>query len=102
MGNWSGSTEFLSSATSLPLKIDGLVDVPEGNAPKGHRWAQPSVKHLRELMRWSMGHRDEASALGAKARAEMVAKYSPLAITRRYIVPRLKDLQVHLRGRDQM
>merc|ERR1711972_1291395 len=37
--NWSGSTEFLSETCSLPLRIDGLVEVEQGSGPAGHKWA---------------------------------------------------------------
>jgi hypothetical protein len=37
---------------SLPLEIEEeLVPLPEDSAFKGHFWAQPSVSHLRKLMR---------------------------------------------------
>mmetsp|Transcript_90113 Transcript_90113/g.259815 ORF Transcript_90113/g.259815 Transcript_90113/m.259815 type:complete len:450 (-) Transcript_90113:83-1432(-) len=87
--NWSGSTEFMSEAYSLPLRIDGLEPVDPGNAPEGHRWAVPSVEHLRTLMRWAAEHREEAAAVGARAREAMVSKFSPRAIVDEHIVPRL-------------
>jgi glycosyltransferase involved in cell wall biosynthesis len=42
----------------------------------GHRWAQPSVKHLRKLMRHVVEHPQEAKAKGKRARKDIVAKYS--------------------------
>jgi glycosyltransferase involved in cell wall biosynthesis len=69
---WSGTTEYMTEENSYPLQIDGLIEVriliatngcllsgislallvqiTEG-AFRGHKWADPSVKHLRELLR---------------------------------------------------
>ncbi|CAK0843915.1 unnamed protein product [Prorocentrum cordatum] len=91
--NWSGPTAFLSDAYSLPLRIDGLVDVEEGQGPAGHRWAQPSVAHLRGLMRWAAEHRAEAAALGARAREAMRERFSPGAVARGHLLPRLRRLR---------
>lgn len=49
---------------------------------RGLSWAQPSVQHLRALMRHVFIHRDEAAARGAAARARMVERYSPPAIAK--------------------
>lgn len=49
---------------------------------RGHSWAQPSVAHLRALMRRVYEHRDEAAARGAAARARMMERYSPPAIAK--------------------
>lgn len=49
---------------------------------RGLSWAQPSVPHLRSLMRRVYAHRDEAAARGAAARLRMVERYSPPAIAK--------------------
>lgn len=85
--NWSGSTAFLSDNCSLPLKIDGLSEVDEG--PKGHKWAEPSLSHLRSLMRWVIENPDEAKAIGRRAREEMVQRFSPEVIIREHVLPHL-------------
>ena len=77
--DWSGTTEFMSKENSLPLNIDGLVEVREGSF-KGHLWADPSITHLRQLMRFVHINRHRAEALGKKARADMVRLYSPEAL----------------------
>jgi glycosyltransferase involved in cell wall biosynthesis len=46
---WSGTTEYMTESNSYPLRIDGLVEIEEG-AFKGHKWAEPSVQHLKELL----------------------------------------------------
>lgn len=73
---WSGTTEYMTEQNSYPLKIDGLVEIEEG-AFKGHKWAEPSVRHLKELMRRVKEHPMEANAKGKQARKDMVNKYSP-------------------------
>ena len=79
--NWSGSTEFLRDSNSYPLPIDGLVTIPDGPF-RGHQWANPSVAHLRRLMRHVVEHPDEARARGAQARADMVRLYHPDVVAR--------------------
>lgn len=97
--NWSGSTEFLSSRTALPLRVKELREVEEGNGPKGHRWAEPSVEHLRELMRWAVEHRAEAQEIGSRARAEMLARYAPEVIVQEHVLPQLQRIAKSLRKR---
>lgn len=48
---WSGPTAYLTEDNGYPLRIDGLVPLPEDSPFKGHKWAQPSVTHLSALMR---------------------------------------------------
>ena len=78
--NWSGSTEFLNEENSYPIKIDSLVPVKSG-AFKGHLWAQPSVAHLRQLLRRVVENPEEAAAKGRRARADMVKYYSPEVVS---------------------
>ena len=79
--NWSGSTAFLRDHNSYPLPIDGLVPITTGPF-RGHRWAEPSVDHLRRLMRHVVVHPDEARARGRQARADMVRLYHPDVVAR--------------------
>ena len=77
--NWSGNTEFMTKDNSLLIDIDGLVEIEEG-AFRGHLWAQPSVAHLRQRMRFVHAHHSEAKLLGLRARDDMVASYSPATL----------------------
>ena len=82
--NWSGPTEFLDEANGYPLRLDPkkpLVAVREG-AFKGHLWANPSVAHLRELLRRVYEDPNAARAKGRAARRDMVEKYSPEVLGR--------------------
>ncbi|MBI3875215.1 MAG: glycosyltransferase, partial [Verrucomicrobia bacterium] len=77
--NWSANTEFMNAENSFLLDYE-LVDIkqiePELWHYHGHRWANPSEKHLRELMRFVQQHPAEAKAKGKLARAHMVKHYS--------------------------
>ncbi|MDQ3870164.1 MAG: glycosyltransferase [Chloroflexota bacterium] len=78
--NWNGPAEFMDAEHSYPLEVEGVVPVParalpEGPAFAGHRWAEPSLDHLRELMRHVYDHPDEARAKGRAAQAEVERRY---------------------------
>lgn len=82
--NWSGITAYLDDKVGYPIAVEKLVQIQGGSDIvwwfRGQKWAQPSVKHLRQLMRRVYENREEAAAKGAAARALMVEKYSPEAI----------------------
>ena len=59
----------------------GLDVIAEGPF-KGHRWARPSVEHLRALMRWVYEDPEEAALRGQRARATMVERYCPACVAR--------------------
>lgn len=75
---WGGNLDFMTDANSYLLATDGLTDVDAGvevAAFRGHRWANPSVEHLRTLMRHVASHPDEAAETGLRARADMVTRW---------------------------
>ncbi len=81
---WSGNTEFMNEGNSYLVQSE-LVDVPEDGWRdfrlfRGHRWAAPSVPHLRQLMRQVYEDRTEARERGARARRDIVSGYSCEAI----------------------
>jgi 2-polyprenyl-3-methyl-5-hydroxy-6-metoxy-1,4-benzoquinol methylase/glycosyltransferase involved in cell wall biosynthesis len=90
---WSGNTEFMNDDNSYLVEPADIVDVPDcalREAPtyRGHRWAEPSVEHLRQLIRRVFEHRDEARAKGARARQDVTEKYD-VAVVCRKIAERL-------------
>eukprot|EP00927_Polykrikos_kofoidii_P061787 TRINITY_DN56617_c0_g1_i1.p1 TRINITY_DN56617_c0_g1~~TRINITY_DN56617_c0_g1_i1.p1 ORF type:complete len:466 (-),score=57.42 TRINITY_DN56617_c0_g1_i1:214-1539(-) len=89
--NWSGPTEFLNEECGLPLRIAGLQGGGEG-IPEAHLWAEPSVPHLKQLMRWAVDHREEARQLGIQARKVMVQHYSPAVVAEQHILPHLRRI----------
>lgn len=49
--NWSGLTEFLIEDVGYPIRVEAIVEAEGGDWFKHQRWAQPSMTHLRQLMR---------------------------------------------------
>ena len=78
---WSGNMDFMTVANSFPVRFE-LVELADrvGHYAAGERWAEPSVEHAAELMRFVFEHRDEAAARGRAARADIEAKYSESAV----------------------
>jgi len=74
--NWSGPTEYLTDDNSYPLHVDRMSEVTEGPF-KGHLWAEPSEDKLKVLMRQVMNNLTEATAIGRKAREDMIRRFSP-------------------------
>jgi len=76
--NYSGMLEFMTPATSYLLSISGMVAPNDTTLYKyeGMLWAQPSVTHLRQLMRHVVTNRAEAAQVGQRARAHIVANFS--------------------------
>jgi glycosyltransferase involved in cell wall biosynthesis len=91
---WSGQMEFLHD--NICDLIDyTLVPVPWNNDVElsaGHRWAEPSVEHLRHLMRHVFEHREAAKQKVARGRAEMVAKWDWEHVIRERWVPEFDRL----------
>ena len=83
--NWSGNTEFMTADNSLPLEFE-LVDVkvgPDLRHYQGHRWAEPSETHLRELMRRVQQDPDAAREIGRRARVSVGERFNPAAVTQK-------------------
>ena len=73
---WSGQLDFLRDENSYLIDIEGLVPAAaEEEIFAGHLWAQPSLEHLRQLMRRAFSQRDEARARGQQGRRDMVADW---------------------------
>jgi glycosyltransferase involved in cell wall biosynthesis len=74
---WGGQMDFLHEGISDLLDYE-LVPVPgdtDSQLSAGHRWAEPSVEHLRQLMRSVFEHREESKQKAVLGRAEMVDKW---------------------------
>ena len=77
--NWSGPTAYLDESVGYPLQYS-VEEVADELRLPGHRWAEPSVGHLRELMREVYERPDEARRRGVAARMRMGRWYSPEAM----------------------
>ncbi len=76
---WSGQVDFLDDENSYLIDIDGLAVAPpdiDTEIVAGHRWAAPSVDHLRELMRHVFRNPQEAHARARRGREQMVDYWS--------------------------
>ncbi len=70
---WSGQLSFLRDENSYLIDIEGLVPASvEEEIFAGHLWAQPSVEHLRQLMREVFSHPGEAKKRAHQGRQDMV------------------------------
>jgi glycosyltransferase involved in cell wall biosynthesis len=73
---WSGQLSFLRDQNSYLIDIEGLVPASvEEEIFAGHLWAQPSVEHLRKLMRDVFSHPQEAKKRAQQGRRDMVADW---------------------------
>lgn len=78
---WSAHMEYMNHSNSLLLNMERLEQVkPSGSWTdqiySGSRWAKPSVNHLRILMRKVYENQEECRFLGAKARQDVLAKFT--------------------------
>jgi glycosyltransferase involved in cell wall biosynthesis len=91
---WSGQMDFLHPGISDLIEYK-LAPVPWNSDVEfsaGHRWAHPSVEHLRELMRRVFTQREEAKRKAVRGRAEMVEKWDWDVVTRKYWVPEIQRM----------
>ena len=77
---WGGNTEFMDPSNSYLIDFE-LEPIPHdvvAGAPwfAGQRWAEPSVAHLRQLMRHVFEHRSEARDTGQRARADVLRRFN--------------------------
>ena len=88
---YSGNTDFMDERSAYLVPYD-LVPVPPdwwAHAP-GAEWAEPDVAAAAELMRHVFEHRDEARAVGARGRDQLLRQFS-LERTAEFISARLAD-----------
>lgn len=86
--------DFLNEQNSYLIDCD-IVNVPWHNDVElsaGHRWAEPNVEHLRQLMRHVFEHREEAKTKAALGRGEMIEMWDWDDVVRRHWVPELERL----------
>ena len=94
---YGGALEFMRKENSLLIDYQ---EVPVYNMMfplyDAHMtWADPSVIHLRKLMRWCYQNQDEARQLGEKGRETISSYLSPSIVTDK-IVKRLSTLTKQL------
>ncbi len=78
---WGGHLEFMNDENSYLIDIDGIVPVSTKQVTdspfyRGHRWAEPSVKHLKLLMRHAFENRGELEEKGQAARQHILDNFT--------------------------
>lgn len=89
---YSGNMDFMTSENSLPVEYR-LIDVPDGLPfyKPGNRWADASVDHAVNWMRWVYENRELAAEVGQTARRQTRELLSREAVGRR-IANRLAEI----------
>lgn len=90
--NYSGNTDFMTSANSCPVKYS-LISVKPGEYPfaEGQVWADADVEHAAWYMRRLAQKRSYRESIGAAARDTMNRDFSP-EVTGRRCLRRLQAL----------
>ena len=63
---WAGPVDFTDNSNSWHIKYK-LIKSEYHHSVEGSRWAQPSVRHLRKLMRYAYNHPDVVREKGINA-----------------------------------
>jgi len=74
---WSGNMDFMNVSNSFPVRYQ-LVELKENVGPykAGEIWADPSVAHAAELMRYVFEKQEDAGLRGQAAKREIEDNYS--------------------------
>ncbi len=76
---WSGQLDFLDDENSYLIDIEGVIPAPwdvDMEYYAGHCWAQPSMEHLRQLMRHVFSHREDARQRAACGRRSVTERFA--------------------------
>ena len=93
---WSAQLDFLHDGNSYLIEPECIAPVQQDQLSEifmGHRWAEPSVDHLRQLMRQVFSHPEEARQRAARGRAELVERWDWSVVSKHWAneVRRLLD-----------
>jgi glycosyltransferase involved in cell wall biosynthesis len=99
--NWSGNTEFMNYENSYLLDYEGLEIIENMEIPfyRGQKWAKPSSKHLKKLMRKVFENPNEAKSVGKIARKNIVEDFS-LREVAKIVAERIKKVENILDNRE--
>jgi glycosyltransferase involved in cell wall biosynthesis len=77
---YSGNLDFMNAANSYLVEYElGRVGPDCEIYPPEGTWARPSIEHAAELMRRVVERPEEAAAIGARARKDVVRELSAQA-----------------------
>ena len=80
---YSGNMDFTTPSNSLLVKYR-LVELDRDYGPykKGSVWADPSLDHAADLMRYAYENRDVSNAMGRRAREDVLQLFHPRVVGR--------------------
>lgn len=75
---WSGHLEFMNEENSYLIDVERMVPVPESMPAHfhGHKWAEPSIEHLKMLLKNVYQNQNQAKQKGKKAREDLFPRFS--------------------------
>lgn len=79
--SFGGNMDFMTQHNSMPIawkRTELQRDI--GVYHKGAAWAEPDSTKVKDAMRWVYEHREQAAALGIRARKTIEERYSSTAI----------------------
>jgi len=78
---YGGNSDFMTPENSYPVKYK-LIEIDRDHGPykKGWAWADPELDHAAELMRHVYENREEAKAIGWKAREDILRLLHPRVV----------------------
>ena len=78
---YGGNIDFMTPENSYPVKYK-LIEIDRDHGPykKGWAWADPELDHAAELMRHVYENREEAKAIGWKAREDILRLLHPRVV----------------------
>jgi glycosyltransferase involved in cell wall biosynthesis/tetratricopeptide (TPR) repeat protein len=85
--NWGGQLDFLNGEDSYLIESQ-LTPVPsnvEIEYYRGQRWAEPSIEHLRQLMREVYSHPDEGLKKAERVREDVLHSYDWTVVMPRWV-----------------
>lgn len=95
--NWGEVAVSLDELTGYPINVEGHAPVPEHLALiEGQLWPQPSVTHLRQLMRHVVENPGDVAQKASAARERVMARNSP-GVVAEIVASRLVDIDERLR-----
>lgn len=97
--NYSGNLDFMNNRNSylIDYQITPVCNMIFPNYDGRMNWAEPSVQHLKELMRFVFENQEEAKKKGQQAKQDIEQQLSSTVIVEQ-IINRLKAIQEKLNG----
>jgi glycosyltransferase involved in cell wall biosynthesis len=94
---YSGNLTFMDESNSYLVRYE-MTETPAGCEPypPGIEWAKPDVDHAAELLRLVYDRRDEARAVGERARGDLRERHT-LDRTAEFIRERVSEIPGHER-----